>query len=316
MDQFYRQQHSSAPTSSSGAGGTGMDDFGFSSQQPPQSQQQQPFGQQAQGMGQPSSSHGHSSNAPPSSNFGAPSGASPWAASSSVPASAASASAPFGGNFGGSMSDLSGSMDGNMASPSTSDPNAYGTSSDFSSNVEPPLLEELGINFSHIRQKVISTLNPRRSIRDIVEDADLAGPLIFCVALGVLLSLRGKLHFDYIYHFFVFGSIFMYLVLKLLAHRTADDSGNEPAGSSGVDVLRVFSILGYSLLPIVLLAACSLLLDLQAWYGAALVILMICWSTYTSSRFFVAAMNAHKQRFLIGYPVLLFFTTFSLITIF
>lgn len=287
MDQMYRQQHSSVPSSSSSSGtGASYDDFGFSSQQPQQSQQQQ-YGQQAQGMGH-SSSHGHSSNAPPSSNFGAPSGSSPWAASSygassssSVPTSASSASAPFGGNFGGSMSDLSGSMDGNMSSPSTSDPNAYGSSSGFASDVEPPLLEELGINFSHIRQKVFSTLNPRRSIRDIVDDADLAGPLIFCVALGVLLSLRGKLHFDYIYHFFVFGSIFMYLVLKLLAHRTADDSGNEPAGSSGVDVLRVFSILGYSLLPIVLLAACSLLLDLQAWYGAALVILMICWSTYT-----------------------------------
>lgn len=178
--------------------------------------------------------------------------------------------------FDGMAGNLGGDMDGTVSSPGSHD-----SSSGILKEKEPPLLEELGINFAHIQQKVISTLNPRRSIADIVDDADLAGPLIFCVALGVLLSLRGELHFDYIYHFFLFGSLFMYLVLKLLAHRAADDTGNDPPGSGGVDVLRVFSILGYSLLPIVFLAACSLLLDLQAWYGSALVLLMICWSTYT-----------------------------------
>ena len=165
---------------------------------------------------------------------------------------------------------MGGEMDSNISSPGG---NTYGKSD---GEIEPPLLEELGINFDHIKQKVISTLNPRRSIDNIIDDADLAGPLIFCVALGVLLVLRGKLHFDYIYHFFLFGSFLMYLVLKLLAH--GNDGQNS---SSGVDVLRVFSILGYSLLPIVMLAAAALLLNLQAWYGAIIVVAMICWSTYT-----------------------------------
>ena len=104
-------------------------------------------------------------------------------------------------------------MEGNMGSSNgydntstTSNMNGLGSMTDD----EPPLLEELGINFDHIKQKVSSTLDPRRPIApDIVDDADLAGPLIFCIGLGVLLVLRGKLHFDYIYHFFVFGSIFM-----------------------------------------------------------------------------------------------------------
>lgn len=73
---------------------------------------------------------------------------------------------------------------------------------------EPPLLEgkqftrsylvdyrimyatELGINFSHIRAKSMTVLNPLRRVDDrIMDDADLAGPLLFFFCFGVLLLL-------------------------------------------------------------------------------------------------------------------------------
>ena len=56
---------------------------------------------------------------------------------------------------------------------------------------EPPLLEELGINFSHILQKTLAVLIPfRKSETDLhVNDDDLAGPLIFGVLLGFFLLL-------------------------------------------------------------------------------------------------------------------------------
>ena len=55
---------------------------------------------------------------------------------------------------------------------------------------EPPLLEELGINFDHIYQKTIAVLNPF-TITDanIINETDLAGPLCFCLALGATLLL-------------------------------------------------------------------------------------------------------------------------------
>jgi hypothetical protein len=124
---------------------------------------------------------------------------------------------------GGSMGSLE-DLDGNMSSPSSQ---SHG-SSQLLTEEEPPLLEELGINFEHIRQKVISTLNPKRNINDIVDDADLAGPLLFCVALGVLLSLRGKLHFDYIYHFFVFGSVLMCVAWRGVAFVCAASPRADP----------------------------------------------------------------------------------------
>ena len=72
---------------------------------------------------------------------------------------------------------------------------------------EPPLLEgayriiisessggligvviELGINFSHIRAKSLAVLNPLRQVDEhIMDDADLAGPLLFVFCFGTFL---------------------------------------------------------------------------------------------------------------------------------
>ncbi|KAH3714198.1 hypothetical protein Pelo_19294 [Pelomyxa schiedti] len=55
---------------------------------------------------------------------------------------------------------------------------------------EPPLLEELEINFSHIWAKTKAVLNPFRDIDpNLMDDTDLAGPILFCFLLGVLLLL-------------------------------------------------------------------------------------------------------------------------------
>ncbi|OBZ68248.1 Protein YIPF5 [Grifola frondosa] len=53
---------------------------------------------------------------------------------------------------------------------------------------EPPLLEELGINFSHIRAKSLAVLNPLGRVDEhIMDDADLAGPLLFFFCFGTFL---------------------------------------------------------------------------------------------------------------------------------
>lgn len=54
---------------------------------------------------------------------------------------------------------------------------------------EPPILEELGINFRHIYDKTLSVLWPRRSKLDqaVINDSDFAGPIIFALVLALLL---------------------------------------------------------------------------------------------------------------------------------
>lgn len=55
---------------------------------------------------------------------------------------------------------------------------------------EPPLLEELGINFDHIWKKTLAVLNPfTNTDSSIINETDLAGPFCFCLALGGTLLL-------------------------------------------------------------------------------------------------------------------------------
>ncbi|KAL8932909.1 MAG: hypothetical protein Q9216_006621, partial [Gyalolechia sp. 2 TL-2023] len=65
---------------------------------------------------------------------------------------------------------------------------------------EPPLLEELGVNFGHIKGKTLTVLNPLAPIsQHIMDDSDLAGPILFFLLFGTFLLFSGKVHFGYIY---------------------------------------------------------------------------------------------------------------------
>lgn len=49
---------------------------------------------------------------------------------------------------------------------------------------------ELGINLDHIWQKALTVLNPLKPADgSIMNETDLTGPIIFCVALGVTLMM-------------------------------------------------------------------------------------------------------------------------------
>jgi protein YIPF5/7 len=124
-----------------------------------------------------------------------------------------------------------------------------------------PLLQELGVDFSHIYLKVQSVLHPLAATStpspEIMQDSDMAGPIVFCVVLGFLLLLAGKVHFGYIYGFGLFGVLSMWTILNLMAE----------ARSGGIDFSRTFSILGYALLPVVGLAGLNVLFNMKGLLG-------------------------------------------------
>ncbi|CAH8546758.1 unnamed protein product [Schistosoma bovis] len=116
---------------------------------------------------------------------------------------------------------------------------------------EPPLLEELGINFSHIVQKTSSVLLPfKESSQEVLDDTDLAGPLVFCLLFGCTLMFAGKIHFNYIYGLGVFGCLGIYLLLSVMTPR-------------GVTPTCVISTLGYCLLPMCLLSSFGIVFSLK-----------------------------------------------------
>eukprot|EP00762_Andalucia_godoyi_P004301 ANDGO_05554.mRNA.1 Protein YIPF5 homolog len=176
---------------------------------------------------------------------------------------------------------------------------------------EPPLLEELGIHPAHIANKTLAVLNPFSSRgRDthVFDDSDLAGPLLFCAALGFALLLRGKIHFGMIYGVGMMGCLGMYSLLNLMM----------PAGLGGIDVSRTVAVLGYSLLPIVLLVLLLLVVPVSS-AGMTVAIMMwsvVSWSTYAASQLFVSVCGMAHQKWLVAYPVALVYTCFALMAVY
>ncbi|KAF9475773.1 Yip1-domain-containing protein [Pholiota conissans] len=169
---------------------------------------------------------------------------------------------------------------------------------------EPPLLEELGINFQHIRDKSLTVLNPLRRVDEhIMDDADLAGPIFFIFCFGVSLLFSGKSNFNYIYGVGLFGSVSLYTLLNLMSEQ-------------GIDAYRVASVLGYCLLPMVGIGAISVMVALDGAFGYLLSTLSILWCTYAASGIFVAVLRMSDQRLLVAYPIGLLYGCFALLSIF
>ncbi|KAG8134837.1 hypothetical protein E2320_007905, partial [Naja naja] len=105
--------------------------------------------------------------------------------------------------------------------------------------------KKLGINFYHIWQKTLTVLNPVKPAEaGIMNETDLAGPLVFCLALGSTWLLAGKVHFGYVYGTSVIGCLAIHALLNLMS-------------LVGVSHGCVASVLGYSLLPMVILSTCA-----------------------------------------------------------
>ncbi|WVQ95112.1 hypothetical protein IAU59_002206 [Kwoniella sp. CBS 9459] len=169
---------------------------------------------------------------------------------------------------------------------------------------EPSLMEELGINPSHILQKSLTVLNPLSKVdARIMDDADLAGPLVFSFAFAFFLLLSGKPQFSYIYGVGLLGTTAIYLLLNLMSEQ-------------GIDAYRTASVLGYCLLPMVGLGGIGMGVGIDHPIGYLLSSVSIAWCTHSASAIFVAVLRMDHQRLLVAYPVGLLYGCFALLSIF
>nr|XP_010978647.2 protein YIPF7 [Camelus dromedarius] len=169
---------------------------------------------------------------------------------------------------------------------------------------EHPLLEELGINFDHIWQKTLTVLNPLKPADgSIMNETDLTGPILFCVALGATLLLAGKVQFGYVYGMSAIGCLGIHALLNLMS-------------SSGVSCGCVASVLGYCLLPMVILSSCAVFCSLQGIFGTVSALVIIGWCSLSASKIFISALDMEGQQLLIAYPCALLYGLFALLTVF
>mmetsp|Transcript_12059 Transcript_12059/g.44035 ORF Transcript_12059/g.44035 Transcript_12059/m.44035 type:complete len:248 (-) Transcript_12059:886-1629(-) len=173
---------------------------------------------------------------------------------------------------------------------------------------EPPLLEELGINVPLIYKKTMAVARPwrLRSSIGLMEETDLSGPLLFCLLLGGCHMLTGHLFFGYIYGWGCIGVFSIYSVLNLIV-----------GPSHQVDFVKISSVLGYSLLPVVLAAATSPVLRKGSVSLLVISVIGILWATRNAVVLLPALIpGLQQQKALIAYPIALLYTLISLLTIF
>lgn len=169
---------------------------------------------------------------------------------------------------------------------------------------EPPLLEELGINFDHIWQKTLTVLHPLKvADGSIMNETDLAGPMVFCLAFGATLLLSGKIQFGYVYGISAIGCLAMYCLLNLMS-------------MTGVSFGCVASVLGYCLLPMILLSSFGVIFSLQGMMGVILTAAIIGWCSFSASKIFISALAMDGQQLLVAYPCALLYGVFALISVF
>ncbi|EOD46287.1 putative Golgi membrane protein [Neofusicoccum parvum] len=243
--------------------------------------------------------------------------------------SSAYAGAGFGGagsmagpsGFGGAVPGVSGRM-GEQGGLRTGWLAAFGTEG---YEGEPPLLEELGVNFGHIKTKTLTVLNPLARIdQHIMDDSDLAGPILFFLLFGTFLLFSGKVHFGYIYGLALLGSTSLHMILSLMSPPV--DSATAASGhpshptsshfSSTLTFPRSASVLGYCLLPLVLTSLVGIAIPMDGPFGYILTTAAILWCTYSSSAMFCAVGRMSGMRGLVAYPLGLFYVGFGIMAIF
>jgi len=173
-----------------------------------------------------------------------------------------------------------------------------------------------------------------------MDDSDLAGPILFFLLFGTFLLFSGKVHFGYIYGLALIGSIGLHMILSLMspdgstasqpAHAVPPysagggypgDHGNSAGGdkdhmSSTLTFVRSASVLGYCLLPLVMISLVGIVVPMDGFFGYILTTAAIVWCTTSASAMFCAVGRMRGMRGLVAYPLMLFYAGFGIMGIF
>ena len=171
-----------------------------------------------------------------------------------------------------------------------------------------------------------------------MDDSDLAGPILFFLLFGTFLLFSGKVHFGYIYGLALIGSLSLHTIFSLMAppadgsssasadphaphhhhhHHHHSSSGSAQGGlASALTYPRSASVLGYCLLPLVVISLVGIVAPMDSAGGYVISCAAIVWCTYSSSGMFCAVGRMRSMRGLVAYPLGLFYVGFGIMVIF
>jgi protein YIPF6 len=152
----------------------------------------------------------------------------------------------------------------------------------------------------------IATEHDRQAIQEL-KDWDLWGPLLLCLALGVLLALRAPPHQAHLVFAAVFGSVWLGGTIVTL---------NAQCLGGTLSFFQSLCVLGYSLFPLTLAAGVIgtlhmvLLHHVFLWMDILIVAVGYVWATRITT-LFISLYIAPQRLFLALYPVFFFFIFMS-----
>lgn len=163
-----------------------------------------------------------------------------------------------------------------------------------------------------------------------MDDSDLAGPILFFLLFGTFLLFSGKVHFGYIYGLALIGSLTLHTIFSLMSPPPDASSSASAAAAamhsphghdqgalaSSLTFPRSASVLGYCLLPLVMISLVGVVAPMNSAGGYVISCAAIVWCTYSSSGMFCAVGRMRSMRGLVAYPLGLFYVGFGIMVIF
>eukprot|EP01117_Protostelium_nocturnum_P000828 TRINITY_DN1104_c0_g2_i1.p1 TRINITY_DN1104_c0_g2~~TRINITY_DN1104_c0_g2_i1.p1 ORF type:complete len:220 (-),score=51.24 TRINITY_DN1104_c0_g2_i1:89-748(-) len=160
------------------------------------------------------------------------------------------------------------------------------------STLDEPVTETLKRDASRIIYKLFHVLVPRGYSEKALRDWDLWGPLVFCIALALLVGSTKA------------GQVFVIVSVDLGGRRII----KKKMGGK-VSFFQAVCLIGYCVFPLVLAAIVIDLVGIgwkNVWFQFGISLGAFAWSTWASVGFLSASIPDHR-RLLAVYPVFLFF---------
>ncbi|CAE6516097.1 unnamed protein product [Rhizoctonia solani] len=165
--------------------------------------------------------------------------------------------------------------------------------------LDEPVTATIARDLISIYSKLLQVLYPRRegAGREVLRDWDLWGPLVLCLALGILLSINAPSAqslgvFTGVVVIVSIGSLVVTLNAKLLGGR--------------VSLFQSLCVLGYCIFPLVLAAIISTFVRVL-YVRAPIALAAWAWCVWAAVNFLDGTKLEQQRIFLAVYPLLLFY---------
>ena len=173
------------------------------------------------------------------------------------------------------------------------------------STLDETVLETLGRDLKRICHKLEYVLLPRFSANKSTElqNWDLWGPLAICILLCVTISVgrdgtSTDTSFISVFAIVWFGGIIITFNAQFLGAK--------------IGICQSICLLGYCVFPILIGAIINRIIDsYSAWAKVICIVLAVVWSCFSSVGF-ISTLTVPEKKFIISFPVFLFFTSLAM----